>query len=157
MYKLYNSYFVIFAFFANFVILGFLDFIFIYITRVGLFFIVSIFVHFYIYIFRTEAQRHLSLARQAAVAPPRDQAEFPLSFLQITTEHVAEKPSKSLPNRSETDADSMKNVLGMMAATKRGFWGAAASPRIHGRDSARLSRCAELQKTCKQCHQQLQQ
>ena len=57
--------------------------------------------------------------------------------LQIATEHLTEKPSKPLPDRSQNGAES-QSILGTMTAPKRDlFWGgAAARPvthvRIHG-------------------------
>ena len=50
----------------------------------------------------------LSLARQAAVPLPRNYTEILSIRLRNTTEHLAEKTSKSSPNRSNNGTESMK-------------------------------------------------
>ena len=50
----------------------------------------------------------LSLAWQAAVPPPRNYTTNLSILLKSTNEHLAEKPSKSSPNRSQNGAESMK-------------------------------------------------
>ena len=60
----------------------------------------------YIYIYCKYVHVHISLARQAAVPPRRNYTEFLSVISQSTTEHLAEKPSKSSPNRSK-DGDNI--------------------------------------------------
>ena len=59
----------------------------------------SIYVYIYIYI---------SLARQAAVPPPRNYTKILSIILQNTIEYLADTASKSSPNRSPNGAESMK-------------------------------------------------
>ena len=68
------------------------------------------------------------LARQAAVPPPRNCRDILSIIWRNTTEHLAEKRSKSSLNRLKNGAESMKNILGTMAAPKR-FLGGGGRPQ----------------------------
>ena len=100
----------------------------------------------------------LSSAQRAAVPPPRNYIEILSIILQNITEHLAQKPSKSSPNRSQNSAESMKKRPWNDGGAETRlfiFWGVGCKPwdpRGRFRGSVWVVKSS---KRCKQCNQKL--